>query len=191
MGPFRTAGCSSEKNANPRDRAEFLLGEIRATLGWFFDDGILDEKDEMLAQLDAAHENDPETADALASALDDYAHLAEKYRESLDGLGGFQAAYLDEGVAVAAELRGRPAQAEAMSAKAREALALRNKLAALLLDRMSLVRAAARFIFRAQPEIVREVTSAYERRKRAVARRNKEQPARPEAAPVPPAPPVG
>lgn len=62
-----------------------------------------------------------------------------------------------------------------MSQKSRAALALRNKLMGLLVTRMSAVRAAARFVFRGQPEIVREVTSDYERRRRAAGRRTKEK----------------
>jgi hypothetical protein len=38
---------------------------------------------------------------------------------------------------------------------------------------VSLVRGAARFVFRAHPEIAREVGSAYERRRRGAARRAK------------------
>jgi hypothetical protein len=175
-----------ETGKSPRARGDFLLGEIRATLEWYFDDHIEDEKDEMLARLDAAHEDDPASNDALASALDEYTHLGELHREALDGLGGFEAAYLDEAREVAADLRARPTQGEALSEKAREALTLRNQLVSLLVERMSLVRAAARFVFRRQPEIVREATSAYERRRRAATRRAKEPPA-PAKAPEPPA----
>ncbi|WP_437962638.1 hypothetical protein WME76_46240 (plasmid) [Sorangium sp. So ce119] len=176
-----------ETNKSPRERGKFLLGEIWATLSFYFDDGVEDEKDQMLARIDAAHAADPDTADALASALDDYALLGEKHRDALDGLGGFKAEHLDEARAVAAELRSRPAQAEAISRQAQEALQLRNKLAALLVERMGLVRSAARFVFRGQPEIAREVTSAYERRKRAAARRAKAQPG-PAAPPSPASP---
>ncbi|WP_437327863.1 hypothetical protein [Sorangium sp. So ce381] len=177
-----------EKNKSPRERGKFLLGEISATLTFYFDDGVDDAKDEMLARIDAAHAEDPDTADALASALDDYALLGEKHRDALDGLGGFEPAHLDEARAVAVELRSRPAQAEAISRQAQEALLLRNKLATLLVERMGLVRNAARFVFRGQPEIVRDVTSAYERRKRAAARRAKATAAPSPAAPAPATP---
>ncbi len=171
---------------SPKARAEIVLGEIQAVLAWYFDDGVQDEKDDMLARLDAAHADDPATNDALASALDDYAHLADRYRQELDGLGGFEAALIDEAGELAAALRERPAQPEVSSSKTRDALALRNKLAGYLLAQMGLVRAAARFVFRNQPEIVREATSAYERRKRATTRRSKEAPApAPKAAPAP------
>ena len=48
----------------------------------------------------------------------------------------------------------------------------RNRLAALLVRRMNRVRAAARFVFRNHSDIVREVTSTYERRRRAARRRH-------------------
>lgn len=163
-----------EKSDSPRARGEFLLGELRSVLGWYFDDGVTDEKDEMLARLAAAHEEKPQSNDALASSLDEHALLAERYRDDLDGLGGFEARSLDEARQVAAALRARPAQAEALSAEARAALDLRNRLASLLYARMALVRSAARFVFRRHPEIVREATSAYERRRRAAARRKEE-----------------
>ena len=62
-----------------------------------------------------------------------------------------------------------------MPQAAREAIALRNRLMTLLFDRMIRVRSAARFVFRGRPEIIREATSAYERRRRAAGRRAKEK----------------
>ena len=76
---------------------------------------------------------------------------------------------------MAAELRARPSVGATGSEASRAALALRNKLVVLLMGRMSAVRAAARFVFRGQPEIVREVTSEYERRRPAAGRRAKEK----------------
>jgi hypothetical protein len=170
------------KATNPFDRGQFVLDELTATLEWHFDDGIEDEKDQRLANLDAAHEDDPETADALALALDDYAALAEEHRDEIDGLGDFDATLIDEAKQIAAALRERPAERTGLGEQARDALILRNKIIGLLYQRMALVRAAARFVFRNQPEIVREATSAYERRKRAEAARRakkKQQEAKP------------
>jgi hypothetical protein len=163
----------SPGGADPMARGQFLHNELTATLEWLFDDGVEDENDAKLAALESAHAEDPQTADALASALDDYAALAEPHREAMDGLGGFDAAYIDEARVVAKALRDKPATRVVMTPEAKSAIALRNKVARLLWDRMSIVRAAARFVFRGQPEIVREATSAYERRKRAAARRAK------------------
>jgi len=52
------------------ERGHALLGEITAALEWYFDDGVQDEKDAMLARVSAAHDDDPGTIDALASALE-------------------------------------------------------------------------------------------------------------------------
>ena len=163
--------CVDAMRASPVARARYVLGEINATLAWLFDAGVEDEKNAMLASVQAAHVNDPESADALAGQLDDYATLASHYRDEIAGLGGFDPKLIDEARTLAGEIRARPTRAVPLSAKARAALALRNKVLTLLLSRMALVRSAARFVFRATPEIVREVTSAYERKRRAAARR--------------------
>ena len=160
---------------DPVGRGGFLLDELTATLEFYFDDGVEDENDLKLANLNAAHADDPSTADAIAGALEDYAALADPHRAALDGLGGFEAAFIDEARALAATLRERPATPLVMSEASKRAIALRNKLATLLWERMNIVRGAARFVFRDQPEIVRQATSAYERRRRAEARRRAEK----------------
>jgi hypothetical protein len=45
------------------------------------------------------------------------------------------------------------------------------RIATLLFDRIGAVRSAARFVFRDDPDTIRQVTSAYERKRRAKARR--------------------
>jgi len=161
--------------AAPTERAHFVLSEISAVLEWFFEDGVEDEKD---AQLDRLNETyrDAASQDALAAALDDYVALASRCRAELDGLGDFDAALLDEAKVLAVQLRERSAQRigpQNISAEQR-ALDLRSRLASMLAQRMSAVRAAAQFIFRREPGIVREVTSAYQRRRRAERRRKAE-----------------
>jgi hypothetical protein len=70
------------------------------------------------------------------------------------------------------------------------ALLVRNRLLHLLVDRMTLVRRSAAHVFRHHPEILRKATSAYERRRRAAARREKLQKAPPAKAPPAKAPPA-
>jgi hypothetical protein len=151
-------------------RARFVLGEIAATVRWFLDDGVRDDWDTRLEKLDAEHRDEPESADALAGALFNYATLAEAHRASLAGLGGFEAALIDEAFLLVGELRALPS-GTTTTPEERQALSLRNRLLALLYERMQLVRAAARFVFRGQPQILREATSAYGRRQRAGSRR--------------------
>lgn len=162
----------SPSAAAPMERATFVLNEITSTLEWLFDDGVDDERDAQLAALKKEHADTPDSHDAWAAELDDYAALASQYSKEMDGLGGFDIALIDEARSLAAQLRDRPATPAALPEDAARAKALRNRLATLLWSRLSLVRGAARFVFRNQPEIVREVTSAYERRRRAATRRN-------------------
>jgi hypothetical protein len=161
------------QTGNPMERGYFLLAEIKATLAYLLDDGVDDEKDAQLARIDAAHAADTESFDSLASALDDYGAFAEARRDELDGLGGFDVKHLDEARAVAAELRGRRSVGGTVSEASKAAITLRNKLIVLLTTRMSAVRAAARFVYRGQPEIIREATSEYERLRRASGKRAK------------------
>ncbi|MDI1478229.1 hypothetical protein [Polyangium sp. y55x31] len=167
---------TAKPDEDPLERGLFLLGEIKAALTYHFDDGVTDAADAQLARVSAAHEADPRSADAVAAALADHAALAATYEKELDGFGGFSAAYIDEAKKVAAALREKPTRV-ATSEATRDALLLRNRLVALLLERIGIVRAAARFVFRDRPEIVREATSEYARKRRAEARRTKESPA--------------
>ncbi|WP_437594891.1 hypothetical protein [Sorangium sp. So ce1000] len=66
----------------------------------------------------------------------------------------------------------------------------------LVMDRVAAIRKTAAHVFRRHPEIVREVTSAYDRRRRVAARREKARKAaeakqvagKPAAAPAPASP---
>jgi hypothetical protein len=154
-------------------RARFVLDEIVSTLEWLFDDGVEDDNDAKLAAVETEHRNDPATTDALALALEDFAGLAEVHKGEMHGLGGFDVALLDEARKLATELRNRPVTPKLPPDGARAALAKRNRLLQLLQMRMNRVRAAARFVFRHSPAIVREATSAFARRRRAETRRAK------------------
>jgi len=161
-------------------RARFVLGEITATLEWLFDDGIEDERDRQLQNLTEAHRETPDSQDALASELDDFAALAAQNREQLAEIGAFDMTLIEEGRALAQALRERSATA-ATPAEVRSLLDRRTRLAGLLQTKMNHLRAAARFVFRHHPEIVREVTSTYERHRRAQSRRRTATP--PEGTP--------
>jgi hypothetical protein len=155
----------------PMERAQFLLGELRGVLEWFFDDEQDDAADAQLDRLLEEHDG-AFSQDAVAAALFDFAELAERHRASITGLGGFDAGLIEEATAVARELRERsagPSAIEPLPAQ-RQALELRNRLGSLLYERMQRVRAAARFVFRRHAALVREVTSQYARRQRAAYR---------------------
>lgn len=149
-------------------RAENMLGELVAVIDFLCDDGVNDADDVRLERLRGAHRS-PTSHDAMAVALDEYAAFADLLRPRLEGLGGFDLSSIEQARALAKELRERSARkiaSEQLEAQ-RAALDLRSRLAALLYERMQLVRSAARFVFRNDPDVVRRVTSAYQRQRRA------------------------
>lgn len=163
------------KRAAPVERAQYVLGELKATLEWLFEDGQQTDEDAQLDSLGQVHAN-VYSHDAIATALFDYAELASRHEAKMAGLGGFDVALISEARDLTERLRAQsagPAQPETPAE--REALQLRNRLATLLYERMQRLRTAARFVFRAHPELVREVGSAYGRRQRAAHRRRKAQ----------------
>jgi hypothetical protein len=163
---------SGSKAVAPIERAQFVLSELRSTLEWFYDDGQITEEDSQLERLAAGHDG-AVSHDAISAALFDYAEMAQRSRGKLAGLGGFDVAVIDEAEVLAVELREQSARAGRAQPKQaeREALDLRNRLATLLSERVTRVRAAARFAFRRHPDLLRAVSSAYSRRRRAVHRK--------------------
>lgn len=157
--------AAQEQAPSPAPEARRVLRAILATLAWYLDGGDDESGRAQLDALRAAHAKVGQKALALAAALEDSARFAEGYREAMAGVGGFDPRQLDEAMRLARALRER-ARAPRRPQATREALWLRNKLVALLRDRVATVRAAARFVFRDHPEIIREVTSAHERKRR-------------------------
>jgi hypothetical protein len=170
----------SGPGAAPIERAQFVLSELRSTLEWYFDDNVKDEADAQLERLIESHDG-AFSHDAVAAALFDFAALAEKHREAIAGLGGFDIALLDEASPLALALRERSAGPASVgpAPPENEALELRNRLGTLLYNRMQQVRQAARFVFRGHQTLTREVTSAYARRQRAAHRAQNSDPVPP------------
>ncbi len=152
------------------DRAIELVDEISAVLKFHFNDGVEDEDDVRIANVIKAHGDAPETPDALSGALDAWAGLADLHKAELDGIGGFDPALIREAKKLATELLDVP-EATRPTTEAKAALAKRNRLLQLMDARVRTVRDIARFIFRKHPEIARKASSAYERVRRANAKR--------------------
>lgn len=152
----------------PAQEGRQVLGKLSTVLAWAFDDGIEDENDTKLANLEARHA-DPSTHDALANALDAYATLADEVRDLLASFEIFDVANIDRARVLARQLRDAPSKATT-SDEAAAALDLRNRLCQLLLKHVKLVRDAAAFVFQDYPEVRREATSAYLRRQRSALR---------------------
>lgn len=148
----------------PVEDGRAVLGRLTAGLRWLLDDGIEDEADVKLANLDARHDA-PTSIDGLASALEAYADLAAQLRDDLAAFASFDLELLTQAKAVASALR--EAGPRGPSDDARAAMELRDGLFILLRRRTWIVRRAAEFVFYDHPEIVRERASAYDRRRRA------------------------
>jgi hypothetical protein len=147
--------------------ARSILDDIRATLTWCLDDGKTDRSDAQLAELNTTHANIT-SHDAMAAALIDFALLAELHEKEIAGLGGFEGGLIEAARSIGTKLREQsagPTGTEPLPGE-RQAYDLRNRIGKLLFDRMQRTRAAAKFVFRKEPQLVREVTSAYERRTR-------------------------
>jgi hypothetical protein len=111
----------------------------------------------------------------MAAALDAYWKMARDHREALATLGVFNVALIDEALALAGTLRDRSGEAllQDDTSGVTRLLDERNRLLALLLDRVQRVRRAARYVFRAHPKIAKSFASGYERARRHTLRRRK------------------
>lgn len=169
---FLLMSRGGKSDGQAAERGVFVLAEIKNSLEWLLDDGVQDEKDEALENVTEEHADDGDNLDDLAQALDDYGALAGANREGLAALETFDVALIDEATKLAATLRQPEQRGDKEAARAAtEARVLRDRLATLLQQRMGRVRAAARHVYRHHPKLLREVTSSYQRTKRAAARR--------------------
>lgn len=153
-------------NVAVRARSEFVLGEIMTVVDYHLDDGVEDDNDKRLTTLVTDHAGRGESHAALALALEDFTALALPMRAELDGLIGFDAALLDEAPGLAEKLRALPVVVRP-SPEAEAARLRRDAKLAELYEVVRRVRRAARAVFRAEPDLARQATSAWERMGRA------------------------
>lgn len=170
---------SSGDAAHPRFEAETLAADLRGAAESYLDDGVETDEDAQLRAVNDAHANDPSTDDALAGALDDYATFVETLLPGIDGYADFSASWITRARELSAALRVAPAVGGGAVRAPNPLVDVRNRLGTLLLRRMTLVRAKARFVFRKHPAVAREATSAYQRRRRTALRRAKKAAAKP------------
>jgi hypothetical protein len=137
-------------------RAHFVVAEITSALEFLLvHDRAAAPSLAQLQRLADMHKADPDTGFALAIKLIDYANLARPHRDALERLGGFDIGLIDEARDLAQELRERGPAGERTPA-ARAALQTRNRLATLLQRKVTAIRSAARFVFRNQPDVLRD-----------------------------------
>jgi hypothetical protein len=164
---------------NLGERARFLVDELESALDFLLDDDIEEPADAQLAALQAFRAQSGQRSSALHQALSDYSALAESLKDRLIEVDeAFDAAMIAEARELSAKLAAAPAAAPRGQAEVKSAVLVRNGLLSLLMGKVALVRRGAARVFRGFPEIYREVTSTYERRKRAATRRAKSAKAR-------------
>jgi len=148
------------------DRAELVLSEIRLTLEFLFD-AKQQEPNAELENLHGAFAGAASQA-AIALALEGYAGFASRNRGMLYEIEGFNVALIDEARTLADALREQSAIAlrRTSADEQRQVLALRNRLLTLMLDRVTHVCRAARYLFRNHHDLARKFTSLHERKQR-------------------------
>ncbi|WP_437894163.1 hypothetical protein [Sorangium sp. So ce124] len=167
------------------ERARFLIEELESAIEFLLDDGVDEPADTQLATIQAFHADSAQRSSALHQALSDYAGLAESLKDRLVEIDeAFDVALIKEARELARALAAAPAAPPPADSEVKEATRIRNGMLVLLMSKMGLVRKAAARVFQRHPEILREVTSTYERRRRAAARRAKAQQAPKPAAPI-------
>ncbi|KYF72391.1 hypothetical protein BE11_39295 [Sorangium cellulosum] len=169
------------------ERARFVLDEIESALEFLLDDGVDEPADAQLAAIQEFHADIGQRSSSLHQALSDYATLAESLKDRLAEVDeDFDVALITEAKELARALAAAPAAPPPADSEVKDATRIRNGLLRLLQDKMGLVRKAAARVFQRNPEVLREVTSSYERRRRAAARRAKaaRDAAKPETAPA-------
>ena len=134
-------------------------------------DGVEEPADARLASIRGFHALDGQRSSALGQSLNDYATLAESLKDRLSKVDtSFDPVWIQEACTLAKTLATSPAPSSGTSNEATAATTLRNQLLILASTRATDVRKAARRVFRTHREIIKQCTSAYERRRRAQAR---------------------
>ncbi|WP_437817441.1 hypothetical protein [Sorangium sp. So ce1078] len=183
--------------ADVGERARFVVDELESALEFLLDDDVDEPADAQLARIKEFHAQDGQRSSALSQALRDYAGLAESLKDRLvEADEEFDVRLILEARKLAEDLQRRTLETIPEGGTSAAATTIRNQLLHLMLERVGAIRKTAAHVFRRHPEIVREVTSAYERRRRAATRREKARKAaeskpvenRPEAVPPPAAP---
>jgi hypothetical protein len=155
-------------------RARFLIDELESALEFLLDDDVEEEADTQLAALQSFHAQSGQRSSALHQALRDYAALAYTLKARLIEVDeDFDPALIEEAQALSVKLGSVSAAPPPSNAEMKSAARVRNGLLSLMMSKVGLVRKGAAHVFRAFPSTYREVTSTYERRRRAASRRAK------------------
>lgn len=172
--------ASAQQKDETLVRARFVYRELRLATE-FVVDGVEDGSDAVFASLARTHGGEPSIPE-LASALTAFSLFGNDLRDRLVGMDGFDVALLDEALSLAQTLRLRgeaTAQDDVASSLRHEC----DVLLSMIQKRVAKARRAARYVFRNEPQLVREFTSSYARERR---RKSRKEDASAPTAPMPP-----
>lgn len=161
----------------PAAEARRVLSIIGSAVRWAVDNGIEDHLDVRVANIINRY-GEPSTNDQYADALNAYAVLAEdaEIAAILAGFDFFDPKIIKRARELAAELRNAGGPADRNTDKSDAALDLRNRVAYIIEQKKGLLRGAANVLYSLDyPDIRKEFTSSYERKKRATARAAQKQ----------------
>lgn len=150
------------------ERAQFLVTEIGAACEFVLNDGVDEPADEALATAKARASADG-TYGTLVQTVADYSGLADGLRARLAELADFDVGLIDEAKTLAGTLS--TAGPGRKGVEPNKDVELRNRLFALIGERVGRIRSAAQYVYRNHPEVARRATSVYQRQKRLEARR--------------------
>ncbi len=152
----------------PLDQADVAISELKAGLSFLLEDGKHEDGAAQLAQLREVHAS-TDSMESIAMALEGYAELAERFKTELGALALFPLEIIDHSLQIARDLRERSIghKTGSLVSDQREAIALRNRLLGAMMERVSSARRAIRYVFRDEPELLKEAGSDYQRAVRA------------------------
>jgi hypothetical protein len=165
---------TSKATSNGNERSDLtrecraVMTELRRVLTFHGETSGDETLRERLAKARSVDKRDGSSRAAVATRLSMWAALANEHRRAIEGLGGFETKTIARAKELADQLRSSFPRQEA-----KNATAARNAKLVALVELVRKVRLAARFVFRDQPQIARQFTSEYERKRRARSRRKK------------------
>jgi chromosome segregation ATPase len=160
---------SSPKKKQHIERGALVVERLSRALEFILEDDLEEPADEILRIAKARYAENASQAQ-LAQSLSDFAALAESLKERLAKLQGFNLALIEEAKELAAQVVKEAAQP---GVQASQDIQLRDRLLTLLAKRLASVRRAVRYVFEDHPDIIRLVTSVYQRHRRLAAKRLK------------------
>lgn len=167
VAAIRDAHVEAAARPKPRadgavlERARFVIEELDAIIAWH----LAERAGPQLAEVRKEARRGA-SVDATASALAHYAELASHHLAELAAVPGFDRALVGEARQLATALRERDHRADVKRSGHHAATVRRRELLGQLVEKMGLVRAAARFVYRRDPDVVRLFTSEYARKKK-------------------------